>query len=95
MSPWWLIAPLVAVINLFAFTALRGRWDRLMPLLALAAGTGVAAGDAVANATGLELVRIGTFNLVASSLGAQLAMLAVLLLSALAPAGGNAPDRAG
>lgn len=94
MSPWWLIAPLVAGINLFAFVAARGHWDRLLPVLALAAGIGVAAGDAIGRATGLELIRIGTFHLVAASVGAQLAMLAVVLLTALAPLRDNDGERA-
>jgi hypothetical protein len=94
MSPWWLIAPLVAGINLFAFVAVRGHWDRLLPVLALAAGIGVAAGDAIGGATGLELIRIGTFHLVAASVGAQLAMLAVVLLTALAPLRENDGERA-
>lgn len=85
MSPWWVIAPLVAGINLFAFIAVRGRWDRLLPVLALAAGIGVAAGDAVGAATGLELLRIGSFHLLAASVGAQLAMLVAVLLAALVP----------
>jgi hypothetical protein len=75
----------VAAINLFAFVALRGHWDRLVPALALAAGIGVAGGDGIGRATGLELVRIGTFNLLAASVGAQLSMLVVVLLAALAP----------
>jgi hypothetical protein len=85
MGPWIVLAAFVAAINLLAFIAVRGRWGRLVPLLALGALAGTLGGDVVAGRIGIELVRIGDFHLVAASLGAQLAMLAVTLLSALGP----------
>jgi hypothetical protein len=85
MGPWIVLAAFVAAINLLAFIAVRGRWGRLVPLLALAALAGTLGGDLVAGRIGIELVRIGDFHLVAASFGAQLAMLAVTLLSALGP----------
>jgi len=51
---------------------------------------GTAAGDAVGRATGLELLRLGDYHVVAASVGAQLLMLGTLLLAALLP---NAADR--
>jgi hypothetical protein len=83
MGPWIVLSTLVAAINLFVFIALRGRWGRLVPLLALASLAGTVAGNAVGGRTGLELVRIGDFHLLAASVLAQLAMLAVTLLSAM------------
>jgi hypothetical protein len=91
MSPWLLLTPLVAGINLTAFVLVRGRWGRITWLLGLAALLGTAAGDRVGAATNLELVRIGDFNLVAASVGAQLAMLATLLLVALIPTAEERP----
>jgi hypothetical protein len=76
---------LVAAINLMAFTAFRGRWDRRLWVLGVASLVGTAIGNAVGSRTGLELVRIGDFHLVAACLGAQLAMLATDLLAQLGP----------
>jgi hypothetical protein len=59
--------------------------------LAMAALLGTALGNAVGALTGLELLRLGDYHVVAASVGAQLAMLATLLLAALLP--GHAADR--
>jgi ABC-type transport system involved in cytochrome c biogenesis permease subunit len=85
MGPWIVLAAFVAGINLFAFIAVRGRWGRLVPVLALASLVGTIGGNAVGQRTGLELVRIGDFHVLAASVLAQLAMLAVALLSAIGP----------
>jgi len=76
----------VAAINLTAFIALRGRWDRRLVVLALASLLGTAAGNAIGDRTGLEVVRIGDFHLVAACVAAQLAMLIADLLGHLGPA---------
>jgi hypothetical protein len=86
MTPWMVLVAFVAAINLTAFTALRGRWDRRVFVLLLASALGTIAGNAIGARTGLELVRIGDFHLVAASLGAQLAMLITDLLGQLGPA---------
>lgn len=85
MTPWMVLVAFVAAINLTAFTALRGKWDRRFFLLGLASLLGTVAGNAIGARTGLELVRIGDFNLVAASLAAQLAMLVTDLLGHLGP----------
>lgn len=85
MGPWIVLAAFVAAINLFAFIAIRGRWGRLVPFLAVASLVGTVAGNAVGSRTGLELLRVGDFHVVAASVLAQLAMLAVTLLSAIGP----------
>jgi hypothetical protein len=85
MTPWMVLTVLVAAINLMIFTALRGRWDRRLLILALASLLGTAAGNAIGARTGLELVRIGDFHLLAACLGALLAMLATDLLAQLGP----------
>jgi hypothetical protein len=86
MTPWMVLVAFVAAINLTAFTALRGRWDRRLFVLLLASVGGTIAGNAIGARTGLELIRIGDFHLVAASLGAQLAMLITDLLGQLGPA---------
>lgn len=85
MTPWMVLTAFVAAINLAAFTALRGRWDRRLLVLALASLLGTAAGNAIGARTGLELVRIGDFHLVAACVAAQLAMLVTDLLGHLGP----------
>jgi hypothetical protein len=77
--------PLLAVLNVLVFVAVRGRWGRIVLVLAAAAGVGVVIGDAVGSATGLEVLRIGDMHVIAASIGAQLMMLAVTLLAALGP----------
>ena len=94
MTPWMVLTAFVAAINLTAFTAMRGRWDRRLLVLFVASLVGTATGNAIGARTGLELVRIGDFNLVAACLAAQLAMLATDLLAHLGPAAPEA-GRAG
>jgi len=83
LGPWLIWYPALALINLLVFVAIRGRWGRSVFVLALASLAGVAIGDRIGEATGLELVRIGDMHVVAACVAAQLAMLAVTLLSAL------------
>jgi hypothetical protein len=91
MTPWILLAALVAAINWAGFLAVRGRWGRMAPVLAIASLAGTGLGETVGAATGLELVRVGDFHLVSACAGAQLAMLVTLLGAAILPSG-TAPD---
>ena len=85
MTPWLVLTAFVAAINLTAFIAVRGRWDRRVPALTVASLIGTVAGNAIAGRTGLELVRIGDFHLIAACLAAQLAMVVTVLLAQLGP----------
>ena len=85
MPPWLIWVPMLALINLLLFIAVRGRWGRSVLALAVAAVIGVVIGDQVAQRTGLEVLRIGDMHIVAASVMAQVLMLAVSLLSALGP----------
>ncbi len=85
MTPWMVLVVFVAAINLSAFTALRGRWDRRLFVLGLASLGGTIVGHAIGSRTSLELVRIGDFSLVAACVAAQLAMLITDLLGHLGP----------
>jgi hypothetical protein len=85
MPPWLLWVPLLALVNLLAFVAIRGRWGRIVAVQAVAAVIGVVVGDLVGDATGLEVLRIGDMHVLAASAGAQLLMLAVTLLAGLGP----------
>ncbi|MGH2446785.1 MAG: hypothetical protein ACRDGD_12230 [Candidatus Limnocylindria bacterium] len=85
MPPWLIWVPLLALINLLVFIAVRGRWGRIVLVLAVAAVIGVIVGDQVGDRTGLELLRIGDMHVVAASVTAQILMVAVTLLAALGP----------
>ncbi len=85
IPPWLLWVPLLALINLLVFIAVRGRWGRVVLVLLVAAVVGVVIGDAIGSATGLEVFRIGGMHVLAASVGAQLMMVAVTLLAALGP----------
>lgn len=85
LGPWLVWVPLLALINLLVFIAIRGRWGRGVVVLGLAAVIGVVVGDQVAEVTGFELLRIGDMNVLGASVAAQALMLAVTLLSALGP----------
>lgn len=85
MIAWLILVGFTATINLFLFIAARGRWGRLVPVLAVASLAGTVAGNEVGRRLGLDLLRIGSFELIAASVAAQLAMLAAVLLAALAP----------
>jgi hypothetical protein len=89
MTPWMLITVLLAVVNLAGLMVLRGRWGRVVLVLALASLLGTAAGDAVGRATRLEVLKLGDYHVVAASVGAQLLMLVTLLLAALVPSGSD------
>ena len=85
LGPWVVWVPLLALINLLVFVAIRGRWGRVVLVLGLASIAGVVIGDWVAERLGLELLRIGDMHVIAASIGAQLVMVAVTLLAALGP----------
>ena len=85
LGPWLVWVPLLALINLLIFVAIRGRWGRVVLVLGLASIGGVVVGDWVGERLGLELLRIGDMHVIAASIGAQLLMVAVTLLAALGP----------
>jgi hypothetical protein len=85
VPPWVLWVPLLALANLLIFVTIRGRWGRFVLVLAIASVVGVVLGDAVADATRLEVLRIGDMHVIAASVGAQLLMLAATLLAAIGP----------
>jgi hypothetical protein len=85
VTPWLLLTLMVAGANWAALLTVRGRWGRISAALAVASLVGTAAGDAVGRRTGLELIQVGDFHLLAASVTAQLAMIAVLLFGSLLP----------
>jgi 4-hydroxybenzoate polyprenyltransferase len=89
MTPWLLLTVLVALVNLTALHVVRGRWSRVSWVLLLASLAGTAAGDAVGRATHVDALRLGDYQVLTASLGAQLTMLVVLLIAALLPGPGS------
>ena len=85
LGPWLIWVPMLALINLLVFIAIRGRWGRIVPVLLVASAIGVALGDMVGEGVGLEILRIGDMNVLAASIMAQLLMVATTLLAALGP----------
>jgi hypothetical protein len=85
LGPWLVWVPLLGLINLLLFVAVRGRWGRIVLVLLFAAIAGVVIGDWVGEAMGFELLRIGDMHVIAASVGAQVLMVAVTLLAALGP----------
>jgi len=85
LGPWLIWVPLLALFNLLVFLTLRGRWGRIVPVLAAAAVVGVIVGDLVGERIGFEVLRVGDMNVLAASVAAQLLMVAVTLLAALGP----------
>ena len=85
LPPWLIWVPALALVNLLIFVAVRGRWGRSVIVLAIASVLGVVIGDRVAEATNLELMRIGDMNVLGASAMAQVFMVAVTLLAALGP----------
>lgn len=85
MIAWLLLVGLTAATNLFIFIAARGRWGAVVVLLAIAAVAGTAVGDGAGRLLHLQMLRIGDFDVAAASVGAQLAMLATVLLAAMLP----------
>ena len=85
LGPWLVWVPLLGLINLLIFVAIRGRWGRVVIVLGLASMAGVVIGDWVGEQLGLDLLRIGDMHVIAASLGAQLFMIAATLLVALGP----------
>ena len=85
LGPWLVWVPLLALLNLLVFIAIRGRWGRIVLALAGASVVGVVIGDAVGQALGLDVLRIGDMHVLSASVAAQVLMIAVTLLAALGP----------
>jgi hypothetical protein len=88
VTPWLLITVLLALINLLAFQVILGRWGRFAVALLAASLVGTALGNAVGGVTGLDLLKLGDYHVVAACIGAQLLMLGTVLLGTLLPGGG-------
>ena len=91
--PWAIWTVLVAGINLTLFVAIRGRWGRETPALAVAALIGTAAGNAVADSFAFDVATFGGFHLAGAVIGAQLALVTTGALATLLFSGGGPGPR--
>jgi hypothetical protein len=85
IGPAPVLALLVGVFHTALFVAIRGSGGGQLPLLLLAAFLGAWAGDAIGSRLGIDLLRIGDFRLVASSLTAWLGLGVVSVVAVLGP----------
>lgn len=83
MVPLALWTVLVAAINLTLFVAIRGRWGRELPFLALAATIGTLAGNFLATLLEVDVLVLGEFHLIGAVIGAQLALITTAAIATL------------
>jgi len=75
----------VGLYHVSAYVFIRGRAGARLPLLVVAAILGAWAGDTVGARLGIDPLRIGEFNLLASSVVAWLAIGLVAIVAVLVP----------
>lgn len=85
ISPALVLSVIVGLFHVSAYVFIRGRAGARLPLLVVAAILGAWAGDTVAARLGIDPVRVGEFNLLASSFVAWLAIGLVAILAVLVP----------
>ena len=85
LGPAAVMALLLGFLHVSIYVLIRGSAGRRLPALIVAAFLGAWAGDALAGRTGLDPVRIGDFHLIGASILAWVGILAVALVSVLAP----------
>ena len=85
LGPWLIWVPLLALLNLLVFIAIRGRWGRIVWVLAGASAAGVVIGDWVGERLSIDILRIGDMHVLSASVLAQVFMVAATLLAALGP----------
>jgi len=79
------LALLVGLVNTALYVLVRGNAGGRLPLTYLAAALGALAGAAIGNRLGIDILRIGDFGLISSSLLAWLGIGIVAVLATLGP----------
>jgi hypothetical protein len=97
MIPWAIWTVLLAAINLTLFVAIRGRWGREAPVLAVAALIGTALGNFAAGLLEVDVLVLGEYHVIGAVVGAQLALVTTAAVATLLtrPAGGRDGARSG
>jgi hypothetical protein len=95
MVPWAIWTVLLAGINLTLFVALRGRWGREAPALAIASLIGTALGNFVASLVQADILVLGEYHVVGAAIGAQVLLIATSAAATLLSNPGSAGRRDG
>ena len=85
IGPALVLSVIVGLFHVSAYVFIRGRAGARLPLLIVAAILGAWAGDTVGARLGIDPLRIGEFNLLASSVVAWLAIGLVAIVAVLVP----------
>ncbi|HTK43894.1 MAG TPA: hypothetical protein VL749_00885 [Patescibacteria group bacterium] len=85
IGPALVLSVIVGLFHVSAYVFIRGRAGARLPLLVVAAILGAWAGDTVGARLGIDPLRIGEFNLLASSVVAWLAIGLVAIVAVLVP----------
>jgi hypothetical protein len=85
MGPAPILAILVGLFHSGLFVLIRGSAGGQLPLLVLAAALGAWAGDALGGRLGIDLLRIGDFQLLAASVTAWVGIAIVAIVAILGP----------
>jgi len=85
IGPALVLSVIVGLFHVSAYVFIRGRAGARLPLLIVAAILGAWAGDTVGARLAIDPLRVGEFNLLASSFVAWLAIGLVAILSVLVP----------
>ena len=85
IGPALVLSVIVGLFHVSAYVFIRGRAGARLPLLVVAAILGAWAGDTVGARLGIDPLRVGEFNLLASSFVAWLAIGLVAIVAVLVP----------
>jgi hypothetical protein len=85
IGPALVLSVIVGLFHVSAYVFIRGRAGARLPLLIAAAILGAWAGDTVGARLGVDPLRVGEFNLLASSFVAWLAIGLVAIVAVLVP----------
>jgi len=85
IGPALVLSVIVGLFHVSAYVFIRGRAGARLPLLIVAAILGAWAGDTVGARLGIDPLRVGEFNLLASSFVAWLAIGLVAIVAVLVP----------
>jgi hypothetical protein len=85
IGPALVLSVIVGLFHVSAYVFIRGRAGARLPLLIVAAILGAWAGDTVAARLDIDPLRVGEFNLLASSFVAWLAIGLVAIVAVLVP----------
>ena len=87
VGPALILGALVGIFHASLYVLVRGSAGGRLPLLLVASILGAWAGDALADRLGLDLLVIGDFHLVGSSIAAWVGIAIVSVVAVLGPTG--------